>query len=349
MNANRMKSLLPAAVLLALQGCGGGGSSAVVVPGSSTPPTATSISAATATATGNATCQAIAPFYWEIGDKDGAMASDSTGDGSVTATTPMLIASASKWIFGAYVVERHSGVLTTNDLYALTMRAGYQTFSYDACLRLSPVTQAAETVHECFTSPNLTAYNNTYTPPPEGAKFYYGGGHFQWLADTDLGLGPDNSAQLATDVAAYVGQDFAFTYDSPQLAAGVRTTADDYAIFLRKIINNQLRIGALLGSNAVCTNPANCTDAAYTPVPQTESWHYSLAHWVEDDPTVGDGSFSSPGAFGFYPWIDKTRTYYGVLARYESNPGAPVTSSPYYQSVVCGRAIRKAWFTGVQQ
>lgn len=346
MNANGMKGLLPAAVLLALQGCGGGGSSAVVVPGGSTPPTATSISAATATATGNATCQAIAPFYWEIGNKDGAMASDSTGDGSVTASTPMLIASASKWIFGAYVVERHSGVLTANDLSALTMRAGYQTFSYDACLRLSPVNQAAETVDECFNSGS----NNTYTPPPAGAKFYYSGGHFQWLADTDLGLGSDNSAQLAADVAAYVGQDFAFTYDSPQLAGGAKSTGSDYATFLRKILNNQLRIGALLGSNAVCTNPVACPDdAAYAPIPTDESWHYSLAHWVEDDPTVGDGSFSSPGAFGFYPWIDKTKAYYGVLARYDANTGGPVKSTPYYQSVVCGRAIRKAWFTGVQQ
>jgi len=30
---------------------------------------------------------------------------------------------------------------------------------------------------------------------------------------------------------------------------------------------------------------------------------------------VGDGAFSSPGAFGFYPWIDRTKTNYGVLAR----------------------------------
>ena len=32
---------------------------------------------------------------------------------------------------------------------------------------------------------------------------------------------------------------------------------------------------------------------------------------------AGDGAFSSPGLFGFYPWIDAGKTYYGVLARYD--------------------------------
>jgi hypothetical protein len=98
-----------------------------------------------------------------------------------------------------------------------------------------------------------------------------------------------------------------------------------------------------LGTHAVCTNPATCSTALYSPVPSVESWHYSLAHWVEDDPSVGDGSFSSAGAFGFYPWIDASKTYYGILARYSLAPGA------YIQSVYCGRTIRKAWMTGIAQ
>lgn len=333
-----------AATFAVLQGCGGGGGPVNVSSGGSTVPTATSISAATTTATGNATCATIAPFYWEIGDKNGVLASATTGDGSVTSVTPMLIASSSKWLFGAYVVERHSGTLTADDLKALTMKTGYTNFVYGDCLRALPANQAAETVDQCFNSGS----NNLYTAANDG-KFYYNGGHFQWLADNDLALGPDNSAQLTTDVAAQIGQDFGFSYNSPQLAGGVQSTGADYAIFLRKLLNGQLRIAGMLGSNAVCTNPGNCADAVYTPIPQTESWHYSLAHWVEDDPSVGDGSFSSPGAFGFYPWIDRTKAYYGVLARYDSNTGGAVETTPYYTSVVCGRAIRKAWLTGVVQ
>jgi hypothetical protein len=53
---------------------------------------------------------------------------------------------------------------------------------------------------------------------------------------------------------------------------------------------------------------------------------------------VGDGAFSSPGTYGFYPWVDATRTIYGVLGR-----EAP--SGQGYPSAVCGRLIRRAWVT----
>lgn len=87
--------------------------------------------------------------------------------------------------------------------------------------------------------------------------------------------------------------------------------------------------------------------AHYSPSPL--AWHYSYGHWVEDEPTTGDGAFSSPGKFGFYPWIDASKTYYGVVAREDVTPGTSVQTAPYYQSVLCGRAIRKAFVTGVPQ
>jgi hypothetical protein len=209
------------------------------------------------------------------------------------------------------------------------------------------VNQDAETVHDCFVANNLSGTNADFDAKAVG-QFYYNGGHFQWLADGDLGLGTANNTALRAAVAAKVGDDFSFSYDSPQLAAGIQTIGGDYARFLRKILAAQLRIHDLLGSHAVCTNPATCPEAAYAPIPSAESWHYSLAHWVEDDPVVGDGAFSSPGAFGFYPWIDAGKTTYGVLARHANvslTGGDPVA----VDSVVCGRAIRKAWFTGVAQ
>lgn len=55
---------------------------------------------------------------------------------------------------------------------------------------------------------------------------------------------------------------------------------------------------------------------------------------------MGDGAFSSPGAFGFYPWIDAGKTTYGVLARSESAGNG-------IDSVDCGRLVRKAWVTAV--
>src|SRR5262249_48883407 len=98
------------------------------------------------------------------------------------------------------------------------------------------------------------------------------------------------------------------------------------------------------------THHSDC-NALYSPVNESrpgmptndvsdEKWHDSIAHWVEED-----GTFSSPGADGFYPWIDASKTYYGILARFDpSTQSSGEDSGPaYYASVRCGRAIRNAW------
>jgi hypothetical protein len=315
---------------------------------SGAPGTADRVRAATETANGNASCVAIHPFYWEIGDRNGRLAggtASTTGAAVPAADTQMLIASASKWIFGAYVVQVRAGQLAANDIAALTMRSGYTGLRYASCIKLLRANQDAETVHDCFVASNLTGQNSDFDTGAVG-RFHYNGGHFQWLADVDLGSA--NNAALATAISIGLGGGLAFSYDSPQLAAGVQTSGQDYARFLRKILAAELRMHDALGSHAVCTNPATCPDAAYTPIPTSESWHYSLGHWVEDDPAVGDGAFSSPGAFGFYPWIDAGKTVYGVLARHASvslTGNDPVAVA----SVLCGRTIRKAWFTATVQ
>ena len=76
-----------------------------------------------------------------------------------------------------------------------------------------------------------------------------------------------------------------------------------------------------------------------------EAWpDYTWAHWIEDDPANGDdGSFSSPGAFGFLP-VDRTRrvTYYGVLARMDKLKRRRL----HRLGRVRVQDIRKAFFTG---
>lgn len=294
--------------------------------------------AAIGTAAHQAYCTAIQPFYWEIGDHNTSLVSGQEGKEAPQSTTVMPIASASKWIFGAYVVQRRQGILSDGDIKALTMRAGYTSFGNMSCFRFLPARRDAETVQECFDSQD----NNTYTSANEG-HFFYNGGHFQYLASKMLGLGDDNNERLATEMRQVLGNGFAFSFGSPQLAGGAHVSAVEYGRFLRQLLDKQLLLGEQLGSHVVCTNPDTCTTALYSPVPGNESWHYSLAHWVEDDPAVGDGSFSSPGAFGFYPWIDAGKQYYGILARHSLERKA------YYQSVQCGRLIRRAWLTGEVQ
>lgn len=299
------------------------------------------LQAASQTAQRNDSCKAVAPFYWEIGNQHQKLAGASVGGDTYTASTEMPIASASKWIFGAYVVQLRAGQLSQEDIAALTMSSGYTNFGNTSCVRFLPGRRAAETVAECFAAPNRKGgYNSDYNPDALG-KFYYNGGHFQKLA-TEIGLGPDNNAALAADIQTQLGSEIKLTYGSPQLAGGVNTSAASYAIFLRKILNHQLYISDLLGSYAVCTNPETCASALHTPVPEALSWNYSLGHWVEADPDTGDGAYSSAGAFGFYPWIDASKTWYGILAR-KGQPGSGEDSAR------CGGQIRKAWVSGVAQ
>jgi hypothetical protein len=274
-------------------------------------------------------CAAIRPFYWEIGDASARLASGSVdgrkGDAVYTASTEMPIASASKWIYGAYVAQKRSGVLNEPDVEYLSFRSGHT--SLVACTK-------RQTVGSCLDFLN----NGKYTPKHDG-KFYYNGGHMQKHADLE-GLGPLRNDGLAREIRSQIGTDIELSYERPQPAGGVVTTPDDYARFLRKLLSDELRLGGLLGTHAVCTNPRACPRVAIsTPIPLDETWHYSLGHWVEDDPAVGDGAFSSAGLYGFYPWIDASKRYYGVLAR-EAKNGA-------LASVDCGRLIRKAWLSGV--
>jgi len=142
-----------------------------------------------------------------------------------------------------------------------------------------------------------------------------------------------------------LGPDWVFDYGQAQPAGGGRSSAAAYGQFLQAVLRGELKIGALLGQHAVCTNPRTCSTAVSAPIPPQESWHYSIGHWVEDDPVVGDGAFSSPGAFGFYPWIDARRSHYGIVARVAMRHAGDedVDLRPSIKSVSCGRAIRSAW------
>lgn len=340
MKRNPYLPLLAVPLVLTLAACGGGDPSA---PAADSQASADSlgpdqaalaisdsqrIAAATATAQSSTNnCSQIKPFYWEIGDKDGRKAYGSvnspTSTTTYSATLPMTIASASKWIYGAFVAERQLGALTDTDRKFLSMRAGYTSLS--SCSR-------GQTVDGCLAS----GTNGVYTPANDGV-FDYDGGHMEQHASM-IGLGSMTSQTLSSAVMSQLGSDIKVIYTSPQLAGGIATSADTYARFLRKVLRNELKMGSLLGTGAVCTNPLTCSTAKFAPLPPSESWHYSVAHWVEDDPEVGDGAFSSPGAFGFYPWIDAGKTTYGVVAR--------VMQQGAMGSVKCGRDIRKAWATG---
>jgi len=291
--------------------------------------------AAQATADGAAACAAIRPFYWEIGDREQTLVSGARGF-AFGADSGMAIASASKLVYAAWVVQQRAGRLTDADITHLSFRSGYTGFTN--CRR-------GDTVHAC-----AERDGNASLDPAARGKFSYGGGHMQIHADRVMGLGDADNAALARRIADGLGLAVApadFSYSQPQLAGGIHTTPRVYAGFLRKLLDGSLALGDQLGGHAVCTNARVCPgDALRSPFPSIETPRYSLGHWVEDD-AHGDGTFSSPGAFGFYPWIDAGRRWYGIVARVSvRGSGGDAADTPYARSMQCGRAIRRAWISG---
>jgi len=100
------------------------------------------ITAAAQTAETTPSCIAVKPFYWEIGDVNGKLAGATAGGTSPGADNLMSIASASKLMYAAYVVQKRNGVLTPDDIKFLTFRSGYT--SFNTCL-------PSQTVGECST------------------------------------------------------------------------------------------------------------------------------------------------------------------------------------------------------
>lgn len=299
-----------------------------VSPTDTTISEASRLAAASSTATENSFCTSIHPFYWEIGSSSQVLGSGTVGGALPTATDSLPVASASKWLFSAYVIEKKNGVLDADDINLLRFTSGYSTFT--SCIGYL-------TVGGCYNG--VTAYSAS-----DLSKFYYSGGHFQKYASVNLGLNTLTASTLSSEINSLIGSDVNVAFSIPQPAGAANLTPNAYGIFLRKILNSQLQIKSFLGTNQVCTNTASCSSSSnYTPIPSTESWSYSLGHWVENDPIKGDGAFSSPGLYGFYPWINSDKTRYGMVARYNTGGGA------YWDSVLCGRLIRKAYATGVKQ
>lgn len=308
--------------------------------------------AAKATATGNTVCAEITPFYWEIGDRTGVLASGTGGNQSApapTALTEMPIASSGKWLFSTYVVEKQLGSLSSADIAFLNLSSSY--------VNNSSMCEGYDTVSACLAKRGTFGGSRGDSIGWAGTEFYYDGAHMQVLASR-IGLGDDDSAKLVADMKIVLGNDLDFAYNTPYLEGGARATAAGYARFLRKLRGGQYpAMSALLGSNAVCAF-ANSTECLsnYSPINQSrafgrndiggEQWRYSLGHGVEDDPVVGDGAFSSSGKWGFYPWIDRSKTWYGVLARYDTahmDAAIDPRQYSYITSGNCGRLIRAAW------
>lgn len=295
-------------------------------------------------------CGDARPFYWEVGDASGKRVGGSVGLLAPSERSVMYLASASKWLYGAYVVEARDGAPLPSDLPFLNFTS---TTPRLEAAGVSACKARQATVHGCNLSSGITGPLSDYDPTTP-ARFVYQPGHLEAHADYAMGLGGSGTLALASALKSRLPLDL--SYGNVNLAGGGRASAMEYAKFLRALMTGTLKLGALLGTSSVCASPA-CGNTGYSPWFASEPVHYSLAHWVEpDDGAAHGGGFSSPGMFGFYPWVSKDKSTYLIVAR-ENLLGAvgqtsttPVEQTPSGKSVLCGRLIKKAYYTGqVQQ
>jgi len=323
--------------------------------------------AAASAAADGAACSGLS-FYWEIGNAEGEFRGGQRTalfGKPVSRQTQGLIASAGKWIYATYAIEKSGGAPDPIfDIPMLNFTSGYD--KQRLCFNL-------DTVGSCGSLARAP-----FSPANEG-RFSYGSAHMQHHGAADelryLGISQIRSAALGPTIAAGLGiqSDTLVTsperklfqtklsvglkYSGPELAADAAIDAGTYASLLQKILSGALRMSEHLGSNQVCASDRMDSDGHYfcssdggntknvgyvPPLPpeldqETPAngppWHYSLGHWVEKD-----GTFSGVGGFGFYPWIDKNKRWYGIIARFATS-----NVMAYQQSLVCGRAIRNAW------
>jgi D-alanyl-D-alanine-carboxypeptidase/D-alanyl-D-alanine-endopeptidase len=128
---------------------------------------------------------------------------------------------------------------------------------------------------------------------------------------------------LPADIHYYVDPDSLKPTLNPLLAGGLVMSMNEYAKIAQLVFNkgswdgNQLVSSQLFDQQAIDPYPnAEITGAG----PDNAVFHYGLAAWLEcDTPATGCAIISSPGVFGFTPWIDRATGYYAIIGMENRN------------------------------
>lgn len=283
--------------------------------------------------------------------------------GSSTLTTSYESASTSKLVTAAVILRLvQAGTLTLNDrpqdhitswpltnsdpLYTLTLK---QLLSFTSGLMATEpacINLGASNFETCVVNIGNANANKTASP---GTQFYYSSNHMQvagLMAVKASGL--SSWSQVFANFKTATGLFASSTYDlpsstNPRLAGGMHWTAQDYMAFLKA-----LSAGTLLNSTMMTQLLTDQTAAAtitYSPTVEamSEDWHYGLGLWHECQSSTYNCTpavrVSSPGAYGAYPFWDRSKNYFGLVARQG-------TLGTYPKGIAIERTVRskaEAW------
>jgi D-alanyl-D-alanine-carboxypeptidase/D-alanyl-D-alanine-endopeptidase len=253
--------------------------------------------------------------------------------GGFTGDTRVAIASASKLVStlvifdvirrGQLSLDSTTGEVLawTGPNAAITLRhllsftSGLQR---EAPCTLNPLVTLAACVDTIATTPAMAA---------PGTRFDYGSTHLQVAARmAEVVTGRAWSELFAETLRTPLGlpEDVAyFTFPrqsvgriNPLIAGGMRASSNDYARFLALSFHRG-RLGAVtIGTPALfdaqAREPFPDVTVGFTPFAEAR---YGLGSWLMcDHPAMGCPVVTSPGAFGFTPWVDREAGYYAIIA-----------------------------------
>jgi len=276
--------------------------------------------------------------------------------GGVDENTVFDMASATKWISGAVILSlAEQGYFSLDDQVGTYLPIfndqGKGYFSIRHAFSMSsglfddtrPHTNPSLTLEQ---STNIIALNTPFLFSPPGSNIAYDGKQMQVVGRiAEVVTGKDWRTIAREQLFSKCGMDDS-NYDvfgiNPAVAGGLSTTAADYLMFLKMIMDggvcNGVRVLDPESIQEMFGNQTNNAPVLETPWPSNhpdfpygnDDLRYGFGSWIlAENPGTGViEELTSPGAWGAFPWIDKRRKLYGVIFTY-----VPLTQGGFQSTV----------------
>lgn len=245
--------------------------------------------------------------------------------GNASTRSHVPIASASKWLTAITLLTLvDDGKLSLDEPVGAMLpeftgpRAGI------TLRQLLSHTSGIPSSNLCLVDPGNTleqcTLNLAYGPLANapGTQFRYGSGSFHVAGRlAEIATGQRWNELFRDRVSGPLGIPFTGWFGgNPLLAAGGWSTGDEYARVLRMVADHGSYGGRrILSDTAIALMSANSiAGAAMAATPRTDTYGYGLGAWRDAVDANGVATqISSPGASGFYPWVDFQRNVVGIV------------------------------------
>lgn len=281
--------------------------------------------------------------------------------GTSTLSTVYESASTSKWVSAVVIlwaVENIPGFDLSGivaDHYSWSMDAGDNL--YNATLsQLLSFTSGLEEEANCLTlgipiksfdgcindsSGSIVSENEGSGNSP-GASFYYSSSHLQVAGAMAVQASSSTTWEdlfnsFKADTGLFFNSDYSLPRTTnPRLAGGMTWTGEDYVNFLKAIYKNQIFSQTL--RDEMLSDQVSGLTIEYSPAFNGlgEQWHYGLGVWLECRNTTFNCPsveyYSSPGAYGAYPFLNLKKSFFGIVAR-QGSLGTYVNGVNLYRNI----------------